>query len=298
MSENSLLSGRMRDPVRVAESHPCFGRTPSHNGRIHLPVAPACNLDCRFCSRAVADERDHPGVAQRLIEPEEAGRLVEKALELCPTITVVGVAGPGDALTGPAGLRALRLVHERWPGLTKCLSTNGLLLAERMDDVLEAGVGALTVTVSAVDPALTAQLVASFFYRGCRYRGTEAGRLLINRQLEGLRLAVESGLLVKVNTVLVPGINDHHVREVARTVAEIGVNSLNLIPLIPQNRLAHLPAPSCQELHDARNQVEEYLPAFRHCRQCRADAVGCLDGHDFHKEVFGDLEVFSTFSHG
>ncbi|MGA3007680.1 MAG: nitrogen fixation protein NifB, partial [Opitutaceae bacterium] len=31
--------------------HPCFNKASHHaHGRIHLPVAPRCNLQCNFCN--------------------------------------------------------------------------------------------------------------------------------------------------------------------------------------------------------------------------------------------------------
>jgi len=62
--------------------------------------------------------------------PEESLAVVEKALKLCPEITVVGIAGPGDPLATTHALETFKLIHNRYPQLIKCLSTNGLLLEE------------------------------------------------------------------------------------------------------------------------------------------------------------------------
>jgi nitrogen fixation protein NifB len=282
----SAQGARRRD---LASEHPCFSTgKPSSNGRLHLPVADTCNIACRFCSRSrsnVTDDR--PGVSRALIAPEDAPALVDRALRLCPSITVVGVAGPGDALASQSALEALRLVHEAFPELIKCVSTNGLALPGKAQLLADIGVGALTVTVNAVDPDVLSDLV------DCRDH-----RELIHNQLSGIREAAGSGIRVKVNTVLVPEINGAHIAEVSRAVKEAGADMQNILPLIPNNALAHVPAPSCEQIEDARRTAGAYLTQFRHCAHCRADAVGVPGQSDFSAELYGALRVTETFSHG
>ncbi len=51
--------------------------------------------------------------------------------------------------------------------------------------------------------------------------------------------------------------------------------------------------PTCEEISGARAKAEKYLPQFKLCKQCRADAVG-IPGHnsDYHKEKRLDSEYF------
>jgi nitrogen fixation protein NifB len=279
--------------------HPCLsGPASTRFGRVHLPVAPGCNIGCRFCARSLTDTAQRPGVARGLVRPQDAVALVERALELCPDITVVGVAGPGDALATPHALEALAAVHARFPALLACMSTNGLRLPEKVDEVVAAGVSTLTVTVNAVDPLVLERLCAYVIHGGRRLTGREAARVLVDAQLEGIALAAARGLLVKVNCVLVPEVNDDHVEEVARAVAAAGARLMNLIPLIPQHQLADRRAPRCDELEDAREDVERHLEVFRHCQHCRADACGIPgQGPDLGKQLFAQPAP-ETFSHG
>ncbi len=71
---------------------------------------------------------------------------------------------------------------------------------------------------------------------GEKLRGLEAGRYLLDRQWDGLRMAVEAGLVVKVNTVLIPGVNDLEIPMIAHLAAEYGAHKHNILPLIPQNK--------------------------------------------------------------
>jgi nitrogen fixation protein NifB len=83
---------------KISNLHPCFsGGANMSRGRVHLPVSPSCNIQCKFCKRSFNQYENRPGVAGTLLSPEQAVRLVDKALALCPEITTVaGIAGPGD----------------------------------------------------------------------------------------------------------------------------------------------------------------------------------------------------------
>jgi nitrogen fixation protein NifB len=257
--------------------HPCFDEEAHERvGRVHLPVAPRCNIGCRFCERRICANltMQHPGWALRLLSPTEAVDLVRDLVRSRPAERfVVGVAGPGEPLANAGTFEALRGVRDQFPHLTMCASTNGLLLDEKLPALLEAGIQALTVTVNAPDGKVGEQIYGWIRYDGKTYRGREAAELLIERQMCGIRAALEAGLAVKVNTVLVPGINDRHVARLARQLRELGVRLMNLMPLIPGGQMSDRHPPTCEELRWARDACEALVPQFRKCEQCRADVI-------------------------
>lgn len=259
--------------------HPCFGDSAAYHkfGRIHLPVAPRCNIKCKYCVRQhdCANE-NRPGVTSRVIKPHEAVGRVRDSLAKEPRIRVVAVAGPGDALANPATFETLRLVHQEFPHLIKCMSTNGLLLPDSLDILLEAGVDHLTITINAVGSSIGKQIYSWVRYKGRRLFGKAAFQVLSANQLGGLRTGVRQGITVKVNSVLIPGINDEHLVEVAQAVAEEGAYIMNIMKLIPQGEFTGRRAPSDHELSKVQHQCELFIQQFRGCRHCRADAVGLL----------------------
>ncbi|MDR0821970.1 MAG: radical SAM protein [Oscillospiraceae bacterium] len=280
--------------------HPCFSvGEKSNNGRVHLPVSPGCNISCNFCERKINDIDLRPGVASAIISPEEAVEVVRKAVELCPDITVAGVAGPGDTLVTPYALQTFRLIKHEFPHIIKCMSTNGLLLPDYADEIIGVGIDSLTVTVNAVDSAIEAEICESVSYHGVRYEGEEAAVILIKNQLDGIRKVSTAGVTVKVNTVLIPEINASHVDEVAKAVSEAGAKIYNIIPLIPQHKLSWCSAPSCELISDTREKAEEYIKVFRHCQRCRADAAGIPGGTDVSRKLYiRPVRMENTFSHG
>ena len=164
--------------------------------------------------------------------------------------TVVGIAGPGDPLANPATYRVLRQINHEFPELTLCVSTNGLLLRDRLEQVLAAGVRSLTVTINAVSIKTASAVYAWVLYDGKRYEGPEAAHLLLANQWQGLFHAVRAGLVVKVNTVWIPGVNDAEIPLIAERAGSLGVHIMNILPLIPQAEFGHLKRPDHQALAD------------------------------------------------
>ncbi len=289
-----------RDFEELKLTHPCFAMgKKGTNGRIHLPVSPGCNIECRFCDRQINDYEDRPGVTGSILKPEEVTDIIKRSLDVCSDISVVGIAGPGDTLATDNALKTFRIVKENFPKLIKCMSTNGLLLPEKADEIIEVGIDSLTVTVNAVDPEIEAKLNDGIHYHGEYYSGVEAATILIRNQLEGIKKVSDSGITVKVNTVLVPGINDDHIEMIAKTVKEHGATIYNIIPLIPQHKLKDVPAPKCAEIDLARQKAEKYIDVFRHCQHCRADAIGVPGEKDYGDQIYlRRISVKDTFSHG
>lgn len=299
MAGNGVLLKKEEKFEHLVKKHPCFGGEAHFKyGRLHLPVSPACNIQCKFCKRSFNKCENRPGVASGILAPEKALEVVARALEKCPEITVVGIAGPGDTLATPHALETFELINEKYPQLIKCLSTNGLRLAENAERVARAGVKTVTVTVNAVDAEILADICSYIVSGGQHYTGKEAALRLLAGQLAGIRKVSDLGIVVKINTVLIPGVNDGNIGEIARVTAGVGASMMNIIPLIPQNEMAHLRPPDCIELNEAREAAEKYLPVFRHCRQCRADACGIPGRNTDLADGLYEHRIEETFSHG
>jgi nitrogen fixation protein NifB len=290
----------VREITSLSARHPCFALgKPNNKGRIHLPVSPGCNIACRFCERSINRSEQRPGVTAEVLSPAGALEVVAQALELAPELSVVGIAGPGDTLATSAAFETFRLVRERFPQMLRCMSTNGLLLEEKIDELIEVGVDTLTVTVNEVDPVRLADINDYVVYQGRRYIGIEAAEILITHQLTGIRAAAARGVLIKINTVLIPSVNGDHIGKIVRAVKEAGAGLYNVIPLIPNAKMSDVPAPTCAQIDQARSEAEKHIAVFRHCQHCRADAIGALGGRDFGEQIYLNRKRHeNTFSHG
>jgi nitrogen fixation protein NifB len=278
MTDKDNCSNFDNELMRKIAEHPCYDKKAQHKyGRIHLAVAPKCNIQCNFCVREFdCVNESRPGVTSKVLTPQEALEKTRQILADYPFIKVVAVAGPGDPLANDETFETFELINKEFPEITLCMSTNGLLLPEKLQDMLRVGVSTLTVTVNAIDPEIQAKIVNHVKYHGKVYRGVEAAEIQIKNQLEGIKAAVDAGIVVKVNTVLIPGLNDKHVVEIAKKLNELGVYIMNVMPLINQGAFADLNPPTAEERKAVQEACEPYVMQMRHCRQCRSDAYGLL----------------------
>ena len=279
-------------------AHPCFNASVKGEcGRVHLPVAPKCNIKCNYCNRKYdCVNESRPGVSSALLTPWQALRYLERVLEKEPRITVAGIAGPGDPFANvEETLETIRLVREKFPRLLLCLASNGLEVPSSVDRLAELGVTHMTLTINAVDPRVGKEIYGWVRDGKVIYRGVDGAELLIARQLEAVRRLKEKGILVKVNTIIVPGINDEHASDVARTMGEMGVDLHNCMAVFPNKDtpFEHLEEPSAERMASIRERAGKHVPQMFHCTRCRADAVGLL-GEDRSGELGGCLSACST----
>lgn len=163
-----------------------FGRTFSY---LRLSLEDACNFRCLYC----LPEGYKPVEADPPLDPAEIRRLV------------AGFAGMGfwkvrltggeptvrkDILEVAAGVAAT-------PGVRRvALSTNGYRLMELAAGLRRAGVHAINVSVDSLDPARFERIT---------------GHARLPGVLAGIGRCLELGLEVKVNAVLMKGVNDDEV---------------------------------------------------------------------------------------
>jgi nitrogen fixation protein NifB len=285
-NKEAAMNANRHAPKDVLKTHPCFS-VEAHTkfGRMHLPVAPACNIQCKYCVRKYdCANESRPGITSRVLTPTEAVERVEAFVERNDRISVIGIAGPGDPLANEATFETLSALRWGFPHLTLCVSTNGLLLPERLTDLIRAGVKSLTVTINAVLPESAERIYSWVQYRGTRLTGQEAAKTLLANQWVGISNAIEMGLLVKVNSVYLPGVNDEDLVLVAKRAGELGADIMNVLPLIPQGEFSGLTRPSYAEINAKRDALRPFINQMSHCRQCRADACGTL-GEDKDMEL-------------
>jgi nitrogen fixation protein NifB len=274
-----------QEQLQKVANHPCYSNDAHHKyARMHLPVAPACNIQCNYCNRKYdCANESRPGVVSELLSPEEALLKAQVVAEKIPQLSVIGIAGPGDPLANPVRtFKTLELIRDAMPDIKLCLSTNGLVLIDHVEQLLQLGVDHVTVTINALDEVIAAQIYKWIYFEGKRYEGVEAGRILIERQMQGIEALAEAGILTKVNSVLIPGVNDKHLPELSRELRRNNVFIHNIMPLISKPEhgtfygLVGQREPVGSELDDVRELAGGNVSQMKHCQQCRADAIGLL----------------------
>ena len=278
-------------------AHPCFDAEAKHsNARVHLPVAPKCNIQCNYCNRLYdCVNESRPGVTSAVLSPYQSVEYLKELSKHIDNISVIGIAGPGDPFANAEEtIETMRLVKQEFPEKIFCLSTNGLNLKPYIDTIADLGVTHVTITINAVDPEITKNVYSWVRYEKKVYRGLEAAKIILKNQLECIPLLKKRGLTVKINTIILPGVNDHHIHEVAKVVAELGADVMNCIPVVPNKDTVYenMEAPTKTMIFKVRALAQDHIKMMTHCSRCRADAAGLL-GQDF-KGAFGMLQEFAS----
>ncbi len=277
-------------------THPCFDPKARHTySRIHVPVAPRCNVQCNYCNRKYdCMNESRPGVSSGVLKPRQALEYIQSNIGRVKNLSVVGIAGPGDPMANPdETLETFRLIRKEFPELLLCLATNGLNLPPYLDELQNLQVSHVTVTVNAVDARISKDIYAWMRYGRRSHNGQEAAEYLLEQQKTAIAGLSERGIIAKVNCILMPGVNDHHISSVAETVAGLGAHVLNVMPLMPVSNTPffELGAPDDDLVQNTRTAASKWLPQMRHCSRCRADAAGLI-GQENSFDVLGEIRKF------
>lgn len=193
--------------------------------KLRVQITDACNLRCLYCMGEDAVFRpvsDH-------LSPREFG-------EICSMLRGLGmrevrVTG-GEPSVRPDFLECVeRIAEAGWDRVG--ITTNGLRLESHAGDLVAAGVHGVNVSLDSLDP--------DNFRRISRRPG-------LDRVLRGVAAARGKGLAVKINCVVMAGVNEHEVPDFAEFSAREGIEVRFLeamkvgplagtSPLVPSSRL-------------------------------------------------------------
>ncbi len=262
-------------------NHPCFNPDVyKQAARVHLPVAPRCNLQCNYCDRSFdCANETRPGVSSTLLSPFQALSYLKAVYRKLPTLSVVGIAGPGDPFANPVEtMDTLRLVRAEFPNILLCVASNGLGIVEHIDELVELKVSHVTLTINTMNPVTGAKI-----YRWVRmgdrvYRGLAGSELLLARQMQALQELHKTTVAVKVNSIVLPGVNDAEIGAIAKHVRAMGADIMNTMAMVPVKGtpFESLGEPSAALMTKARRAAAVSLPQMEHCTRCRADACGLV----------------------
>jgi cyclic pyranopterin phosphate synthase len=179
------------DVPRTGQLRDSFGRPITD---LRISVTDRCNFRCVYC-RSADPETHMP--ERHLLTWDELERLARILTGL--GIRKIRVTG-GEPLVRPGVENFIARLHAL--GVTDvAITTNGHLLAERCDALVAAGLNRINISLDSLDPVK--------FEKITRTRA-------LNRVLAGITAAQNSALRpVKVNAVLVRGINDGEVEAFA-----------------------------------------------------------------------------------
>lgn len=171
-----------------------FGRPISD---LRISVTDRCNFRCGFCMPAHQKYQFLP--KGQILSFEEILRLTTLFVRLgARKVRLTG----GEPLLR-AEIESLVSALASLPGVEDlALTTNGYRLAEKAPALAAAGLRRLTLSLHSLDPTIFGQL-----------NGLD---LPLEVVLQGLEAALQAGLQLKINMVVMKGVNDHEIVEMAR----------------------------------------------------------------------------------
>lgn len=262
--------------------HPCYAESRKDLWlRIHLPVAQFCNVKCIFCDHSIGSSchTSKPGYANTLMHPQEAISRAMEEVEKDSRLRIIAISGPGEPLANEETFTTLEGIRKQNESVNFCLSTNGVLLEDCAPRLLKLGVTSISVSVSAIFPETASRLYEWARIDGEVTRGKEMGNIIIQKQFAGIERAVALGMIIKVNSILIPGINTDNIDYLSKEIANSGASLQNIVPLVPCGNIQSLRPPTANELDCARLMASKHIRQFTHCKQCRSDVVG-IPGRD------------------
>jgi cyclic pyranopterin phosphate synthase len=186
-----------------------------HKRKLRVSLTDRCNLRCVYCM----PETPQWLPRERILSRAELQRIVQLFVARMG-ITQLRLTGGEPLLRKDLEAVVEDLSWLREAGLERIsLTSNGLLLAPRAKALRDAGLDDLNVSLDALDPAVFAQLSGG--------RGDPA------QVIAGIHAAREAGLAVKVNAVVMRGINEHQILPLAHWALthEITLRLIEFMPL-------------------------------------------------------------------
>ncbi|GAB4421135.1 MAG: GTP 3',8-cyclase MoaA [Anaerolineales bacterium] len=174
-----------------------FGRNITY---LRISLTDRCNLRCVYC----LPERNIDWLKREdLLSADEIVRVVEAAADL--GVQKIRLTG-GEPLVRPDALEIVSRIAST-PGIREVsITTNAMLLEKMAQPLAEAGLTRVNVSLDTLDPEK--------FHRITRFGG-------IDRVWRGLQAAQDAGLTpLKINTVVVRGVNDDELLSLARLSVE------------------------------------------------------------------------------
>lgn len=232
----------------------CRSNSPNANSVVYLPVAP----------QIVARTRFSPPTPThcRCLMVSEALDWLEETMEMRGnSVSIVAISGPGDPLATPdITLQAITEIRRRYPHIQIGLNTLGIGSDQLASDLAKVGANYVAMEVNGVRSEILEKLYAWIRPGQKTLKISEAAKLLIKEQRNGVPAFKFHNLTVGVHTTLYPGYNTDHVAEISSEMMELGANTLSLLPYIPEMEAeVDLERPSAEIIAGAVAKAGQYL---------------------------------------
>lgn len=220
-----------------SSGHPCFSNEKINVARIHLPVAGDCNLGCNYCNALQKSTNKHiPGACSKILSTAQALELLRKEMDNNPNLTVVGISGPGDPLANESTFSVLESINRDFPGLLKCICTNGIALADQRNRLASLKIDAITLTINSFKLETLSRIYGYVKIGNRIYKGIDSSRIILEKQIQALEIVAKENVLRKINIIYMEDINSDQITAICERVSKMGMFRFNIMKLVPLNK--------------------------------------------------------------
>lgn len=190
-----------------------------------LPVTKRCFSNCTFCGKQDSACNFSKLNNIKIISPIEASKLVK---DMNKNNLILEIGGSGEPLFNEETFQTLRMLIVEDIEIPTFLTTNGFLIAKRIDDILSVGIKTIKIIINSLDPNIGNKMIKSLNYRGSRITGIDSAFLFQEMQLNGIKRLQKKEIDIVAETTIFPGINDEHIIELIDTLKMINIKYLDL----------------------------------------------------------------------
>ena len=178
---------------------------------MRVSVTDKCNLRCRYCMPEGVD-----------IVPMSDLLTFEEITAVCRQASLLGIdrikITGGEPLVRKGVVDLVAMICAL-PGIRQVtMTTNGVLLSDHLTGLLQAGLDGVNISLDTLDRD--------------RYKAI-TGRDRLDQVMQGLTEALDSGIRVKLNSVLMKGTNDHEWADLVNLAREkpLDVRFIEMMPI-------------------------------------------------------------------
>ncbi len=232
--------------------------------RIFVPVSKKCNVQCNFCDRRLdCCNAGKNGESSSVVTEDTVEAYLRDAFNVNENVETIEIVGTGDVFATPQQtIKLLEIIRNTYPEKLLCLTTNGLELADYAEELARLRVAQVSVAVNAVRPIVGAEVYEWVYYKDKSLFGVEAAEVLIEKQKLAVEQLKKHNISVKINTIVIPKVNENHVAEVAEETAKWGADVQDCLPFFPVEgtEFSGLFYSNASALGKAMLKASEYLP--------------------------------------
>ncbi len=169
---------------------------------IRVSVTSRCNFRCLYCMPNTPFEWEPK---ENILSYEEMFEFLRLAID--EGIKKIRITG-GEPLLRKDLDKFIKMLHDYAPHLDLALTTNGYYLPEYASKLKKAGLKRVNISLDSLKPEIANKI---------------AQKNILDRVLNGINIAINEGFVVKLNTVVMKGINDNEILDLLEFAKNKGV---------------------------------------------------------------------------